>query len=180
MNDFVHMLTVCSVKTWEWRASRSGLSIFITMSRTCRRSSRGYAYSVIMLTRLFQLKKFIYAHLLGLVSPIPTSAHRTTSSPRVCCSTASAVHHRRFRLCTLLLMMSMMMPESCSDTNKYTIFLHPVGYLFTFIDTFYLYHNFNLFTWRIFIIFINYQNLVNSHSQKNCTLKRTYVLFKLL
>jgi hypothetical protein len=55
-------------------------------------------------------------------TPIATSAHGTTPSPRVCCSTASAVHHRRCRLYTDLLMMGMMMPETCSDTNKYIIF----------------------------------------------------------
>jgi hypothetical protein len=53
------------------------------------------------------------------ISPIPTSAHRTTSSPRVYCSTASAVHHRRCRFCTILVMMGMMMPETCWDTNKW-------------------------------------------------------------
>jgi hypothetical protein len=39
---------------------------------------------------------------------------------------------------------------------------------------------FNLLTGRIFIIFINCQNLVKSHPQKNCMLKCTDVLFKLL
>jgi hypothetical protein len=46
----------------------------------------------------------------------------TTSSPRVYCSTASAVHHRLCRFCTVLLMMGMMMPETCWETNKYIIF----------------------------------------------------------
>jgi hypothetical protein len=56
-------------------------------------------------------------HLLGLVSrpakPMTTISHRTTSSPRVYCSTASAVHQRRCRFHTVLLMMGMMMPETC-------------------------------------------------------------------
>jgi hypothetical protein len=51
--------------------------------------------------------------IMGLVKPFPTSAHRTTSYPRVYCNTASAVHHRRCRVCTILLMMGMMMPETC-------------------------------------------------------------------
>src|SRR5215813_7882267 len=58
-------------------------------------------------------EEVVGVHLLGMVSPFPTSAHRTTSSPRVFCNTASAVHHRRCRLCTVLLMMGMMMPETC-------------------------------------------------------------------
>jgi hypothetical protein len=57
-----------------------------------------------------------------VVSPNPTSAHRTTSSPRVYCRTASAVHHRRCLFFTILLMMGMMMPETCWDINKYIIF----------------------------------------------------------
>jgi hypothetical protein len=82
----------------------------------------------------------VYQHVSGIImpiirrgfmKPIPTSAHRTTSSPRVYCRTASAVHHRRCRFCTVLLMMGMVMPETCWDTNKYIIFLHLVGYLFT-------------------------------------------------
>jgi hypothetical protein len=64
-----------------------------------------------------------------VVKSFPTSAHQTTSSPWVCCSTVSAVHHRRCRICTVLLMMGMIMPETCWDTNKYIIF-SASGWLF--------------------------------------------------
>jgi hypothetical protein len=57
------------------------------------------------------------------------------SSPRVCCSTARAVHYRRCRLCTVLLMMGMMMPETCWDTNKYIIF-SAYGWLFILLHKF--------------------------------------------
>jgi hypothetical protein len=67
-------------------------------------------------------EEVVGVHLLGMVKPFPTSAHRTTSSPRVFCKTTSAVHHRRCRFFTILLMTGMMMPETCWDTNKYIIF----------------------------------------------------------
>jgi hypothetical protein len=71
-------------------------------------------------------KKWFGVHLLGLVS-------RLTSSPRVCCSTASAVHRRSCRLCTVLLMMGMMTPETCWDTNRYIIF-SASGWLFIHLN----------------------------------------------
>jgi hypothetical protein len=63
-------------------------------------------------------EEVVVVHLLGMVSrlsreTIPNKCTTTTSSPRVYCSTASAVHHRRCRFCTILLMMSTMMPETC-------------------------------------------------------------------
>jgi hypothetical protein len=55
-------------------------------------------------------EEVVGVHLLGMVSNKCTP---TTSSPRVFCNTASAVHHRRCRFCTILPMMGMMMPETC-------------------------------------------------------------------
>jgi hypothetical protein len=70
---------------------------------------------------------------IWVVKPIPTSAHRITSSPRVYCSTASAVHHRRFVGFVLFSWWwAWWCPKHVETPINTSSFLHLVVYLFTF------------------------------------------------